>query len=200
MSGSTTPWAGLKGLLLLWLGFHLGKRESQLIVRGGCGHLKEKARERLSCVLISMLSQRKVKCHYLFWDKKLMGRWINDYVTFSLLALISCPGMEADQLSCSTDTTTFISVGMRCLCKGRKCAVYLTQTQPCDLQMAISWSVLTQEQKWSDRCRKSRKDVVMGISPSVEVYSLSTVCSCKTVQFQNVSDSCRWDDSQPISD
>ena len=46
--------------------FYLGKKESKRVVRGGCGHLKGKAREKLSCVLISMLSQKKVKSRYLF--------------------------------------------------------------------------------------------------------------------------------------
>lgn len=44
---------------------------------------------------------------------------VNKLLSFFLLALISCLGLEVDQLSHSTrrtDTTTFILVGMRCLC------------------------------------------------------------------------------------
>lgn len=72
----TTTWAGMKGLWLLWLAFYVGKRESKYAVRSGCERLKGKAQERSSCVLISMLSQRKIKC-YLFWVNKPTGRWIN---------------------------------------------------------------------------------------------------------------------------
>jgi len=44
--------------------------------------------------------------------------------------------------------------------------------------------------------KKSRKVLVRKIRKA-EGYSLSTVCSCKAVQFQNVSDNCRWDAFQP---